>query len=258
MTHVLHTRQSLASLKISELRTIAATIGAAPTDRRSIASHIEAILDCQPTKVEPAAVEIITDSTIADTAEAILDELEITFVDLSIGSDLVVPDGLDAYHFVRHGRVIVEVYNYQGGYVVRRGDGVVYDDPYSAIVNQYERYNPGAVLLARASVDRDREIANMQFTDNEKAIFKGARDNDYADCFEDCGNGGFNTTWVFAVIDKSGLDPKVARGAIASLVKKGMVEISDYEGKGRADDMVFALTAEGLKAGNLALMPEYA
>jgi hypothetical protein len=95
---------------------------------------------------------------IADTAEAILDELEINFVDLSIGTDLVVPDGLDAYHAVYNGRVIIQVYNYNGGYVCRRGDGAVYDDPYSAMVNHYERYNPGAVLLARAAVDANREI----------------------------------------------------------------------------------------------------
>ena len=158
MTYPAYSRQSLASLKLSDLKTIASQIGATPADRRSIESHIEAILDRQPTKVETAAVEVIPDSTIADTSEVILDELEITFVDLSIGTDLIVPDGLDAYHAIYNGRVIVEVYNYEGGYVCRRGDGVVYDDPYSAIVNQYERYNPSAVLLARAAVDRDREI----------------------------------------------------------------------------------------------------
>jgi hypothetical protein len=263
MTHALYTRQSLQSLKLSELKAIANQIGATPSDRRSIESHIVAILERQPQPVVTdscLAVEeqIEARATIANTANAILDELEIAFIDLSIGTDLIVPDGLDAYHAVYNGRVIIQVYNYKGGYVCRRGDGVVYDDPYSAMVNEYERYNPGAVLLARSCVDRDREIANMEFTDNEIAIFKGARDNDYADCFEDCGSGGFNYTWCFAVIDASGLDPKVARGAIASLVKKGAVEITDYEGKRRSDDMVFALTTEGVKAGNLMLMPEYA
>jgi hypothetical protein len=158
MTYALHTRQSLASLKLADLKAIATQIGATPKDRRSIESHVIAILSKQPTKVEPAAVEVIPDSQIAETSEAILDELEIAFIDLSIGSDLIVPDGLDAYHAVYNDRVIVEVYNYKGGYVCRRGDGVVYDDPYSAIVNHYERYNPGAVLLARCAVDRDKEI----------------------------------------------------------------------------------------------------
>lgn len=155
MTHALYSRQSLESLKLSDLKAIASQIGATPTDRRSIRSHITAILERQP---QPVAIAQITDTTIADTAEAILDELEIAFIDLSIGTDLVVPDGLDAYHAVYNDRTIVEVYNYKGGYVCRRGDGVVYDDPYSAMVNHYERYNPGAVLLARVSVDRDREI----------------------------------------------------------------------------------------------------
>jgi hypothetical protein len=158
MTYALHTRQSLASLKLVDLKAIASQIGAIPTDRRSIESHIIAILTKQPTKVEIATVEVIPDTTIADTSEAILDELKITFIDLSIGTDLVVPDGLDAYYAVYNGRVIICIYNYKGGYVCRRGDGVVYDDPYSAIVNQYERYNPGAVLLARMSIDRDKEI----------------------------------------------------------------------------------------------------
>jgi hypothetical protein len=155
MTHALYSRQSLESLKLSDLKAIALKIGATPIDRRSIRSHITAILERQP---QPVATAQISNAQIADTAEAILDELEITFIDLSIGTDLVVPDGLDAYHAVYNDRVIVEVYNYKGGYVCRRGDGVVYDDPYSAIVNHYERYNPGAVLLARMSIDRDKEI----------------------------------------------------------------------------------------------------
>lgn len=155
MTQALYTRQSLELLNLVQLKAIASQIGATPTDRRSIESHITAILERQP---KPVAAAQVTDTTIADTAEAILDELEIAFIDLSIGTDLVVPDGLDAYHAVYNDRVIVEVYNYKGGYVCRRGDGVVYDDPYSAIVNQYEHYNPGAVLLARMSIERDREI----------------------------------------------------------------------------------------------------
>jgi hypothetical protein len=80
-----------------------------------------------------------------------------------------------------------------------------------------------------------------RFTDNEKAILKGARDNEYSDAFDDDG-----LPWVFAVINESGLNPKVARGAIASLVKKGIVTVSDWEGKGRADDMILAVTDHGL------------
>lgn len=158
MTHPVYSRQSLQFLKLSELRAIASQIGIDVTDKRIRASFIDAILESQPT-VAPTQPSIVnTAESFSDTSSAILDELEIAFIDLSIGTDLVVPDGLDAYHAVYNGRAIVEVYNYKGGYVCRRGDGVVYDDPYSAIVNQYERYNPGAVLLARMSVDRDKEI----------------------------------------------------------------------------------------------------
>jgi hypothetical protein len=80
-----------------------------------------------------------------------------------------------------------------------------------------------------------------RFTDNEKAILKGARDNEYSDAFDDNG-----LPWVFAVINQSGLDPKVARGAIASLVKKGIITISDWEGKGCTNDMILAITDHGL------------
>jgi hypothetical protein len=176
MTYQIHTRQSLESLNLVQLKAIASQIGATPTDRRSIRSirsHITAILEHQPQPVEGSikyevgsiksedpdlTSYLILNTSYSEVSEAILDELEITFIDLSIGTDLVVPDGLDAYHAVYNDRTIVEVYNYKGGYVCRRGDGVVYDDPYSAIVNHYERYNPGAVLLARMSIERDKEI----------------------------------------------------------------------------------------------------
>ncbi len=159
MTYPVYTRHTLQFLKLSALRAIASQIGATVADKRMRFSHIEAILKLQPTKgATSAKVAVAEDTQIADTSEAILDELEITFIDLSIGTDLVVPDGLDAYHAVYNGRVIVEVYNYKGGYVCRRGNGVVYDDPYLAIVNHYEHYNPGAVLLAQAAVDANLEI----------------------------------------------------------------------------------------------------
>ena len=55
MTHALYSRQSLESLKLASLRAIAAQIGATPTDRRSIQSHITAILDHQPQPVPPTS-----------------------------------------------------------------------------------------------------------------------------------------------------------------------------------------------------------
>ena len=79
-----------------------------------------------------------------------------------------------------------------------------------------------------------------RLTDNEKAIMRGARDNEFSDVFD----GGF--PWVFAVIAKSGLDPKVARGSLASLVKKRVFDVDDYEGYHRADDMILGITDHGL------------
>jgi hypothetical protein len=55
MTYQIHTRQSLESLKLTQLRAIASQIGATPTDRRSIQSHITAILDRQPQPVPPTS-----------------------------------------------------------------------------------------------------------------------------------------------------------------------------------------------------------
>lgn len=94
----------------------------------------------------------------SDVSEAILDELSIEFRDLAISADFIVPDGMDAFLAYRGNRVILEVYNYKGGYVCRRNNGQVYNDPYSAIVGGYECYNPDTVLLARSNVERDRKI----------------------------------------------------------------------------------------------------
>lgn len=87
----------------------------------------------------------------------------------------------------------------------------------------------------------------ISLTANEIAILKGARDNDYGSALEgEC-------PWVFAVIDSSGLDAKVARGAIASLITKGVIEISDYGGKKRADDMVLTMSDAGIEVAQQAL-----
>lgn len=76
-------------------------------------------------------------------------------------------------------------------------------------------------------------------TQNELKIIWAAQTNE----FEDASDG--YSPWVFSVIDASGLDPKVARGVIASLVTKGLVGISDYDGKGNPDDMIFSFTGKG-------------
>jgi len=76
----------------------------------------------------------------------------------------------------------------------------------------------------------------MIFTEKEKAIFLGSRDNDYANVFEE------GCTWTFAVIDSSGLSPKEARGVLSSLIKKEIIVIEDYD-----DDTIFSYTIEGKK-----------
>lgn len=83
------------------------------------------------------------------------------------------------------------------------------------------------------------EIAES-LTENEKAILRGSCDNEFANAIEE-----FSFPWVFAVVEASGLSPQVGRGAISSLVQKGIVEISDYKAKGKAEDMVLALTELG-------------
>ena len=75
-----------------------------------------------------------------------------------------------------------------------------------------------------------------------------------ASCTTDFGDAAIEPVWVFSVIDSAGIDGKVARGVIASLVKKGLVIIEDYEGKGNPDDQVFALTDAGIEVMSL---PQY-
>lgn len=92
------------------------------------------------------------------------------------------------------------------------------------------------------------EIAK-NLTENEKAILRGSCDNEFANAFEEN-----NLTWVFAAIATSGLSPEVARGAISSLVKKGIVEISGYEGKKKTEDMMIALTEVGKAVCSIAFL----
>jgi hypothetical protein len=58
MTHNAYTRQLIADLKLSELKAIAAEIGAEPADKRSKESFIVAIVDHQPQPIEEPAAEI--------------------------------------------------------------------------------------------------------------------------------------------------------------------------------------------------------
>jgi hypothetical protein len=59
-------------------------------------------------------------------------------------------------------------------------------------------------------------------TELEIKVLQAARKTDYGDCLE----GG---QWSFAVCDAADLDPKVYRGVVSSLIKKGLVTIWDDE-----------------------------
>lgn len=70
-------------------------------------------------------------------------------------------------------------------------------------------------------------------TDNEIKVMIASRNNEYGDCIE-------SGTWSFTVCDNSGLNAKVYRGIVSSLIKKGYARVS-----GERNDEVFALTDEG-------------
>lgn len=79
----------------------------------------------------------------------------------------------------------------------------------------------------------------QNLTELEIKILQASRTNEYCDAVDE------GAPWVFAVIEESGILVNQARGVIASLVKKGIVIVEDYENKGKSDDMVFVLTDEG-------------
>jgi len=80
-------------------------------------------------------------------------------------------------------------------------------------------------------------------TELEIKVLQAARKTNFGDCLE----GG---QWSFAVCDAAKLDEKIYRGVVASLVKKGLVVISDDEGKGKFSDMVFDYTDAGKELFN--------
>ncbi len=218
MTQALYTRQSLASLKLVELRAIAAQLGAIPADRRSIESHIVAILAAQPQPVAAPAPQTYEDLCLATTgtralhelkdwcaarqvlqgddfealyrnilnciagydyektkpldltlgcidraiverselSEAILNELQIDVVDLSVAyDDMVIPHGQDAYWAYYDNQKVAAISTWGSGYFSVRSSTSGCSDPYSAVL---EILDAGDVEIARASVERDMEI----------------------------------------------------------------------------------------------------
>lgn len=80
------------------------------------------------------------------------------------------------------------------------------------------------------------EVLNADtLTDNEVKVMIASRNNEYSDCCD-------MPTWSFSVCDNSGLDAKVYRGVISSLIKKGYARVA-----GNRNDEVFSLTESGKK-----------
>lgn len=79
------------------------------------------------------------------------------------------------------------------------------------------------------------EILNADnLTDNEIKVMIASRNNEYGDC---CIEG---STWSFTVCDNSGLNSKIYRGVVSSLIKKGYASVC-----GKQNDEIFALTDSG-------------
>lgn len=77
-------------------------------------------------------------------------------------------------------------------------------------------------------------------TENEVKVMIASRNNEYCDTMD-------GTTWSFAVCDDAKLSPKVYRGVVSSLIKKGYVIVA-----GDRNDEVFALTDAGKELFKLA------
>ena len=75
-------------------------------------------------------------------------------------------------------------------------------------------------------------------TDNERALLRGLRENEYDD-------------GSFSVIENSGLSPEVARGVMTSLQGKGLIEIGEPDRQTNTDPkytIPIYLTAKGWRA----------
>ena len=81
-------------------------------------------------------------------------------------------------------------------------------------------------------------MKTQNLTELEVKVLEASRKTDFGDCLE-------YGQWSFAVCDKSGLDEKVYRGVVSSLVKKGLIQIFDQEGRGKFKDQVFEFTDKG-------------
>lgn len=77
----------------------------------------------------------------------------------------------------------------------------------------------------------------MNLTEMEKLILTTSRKNEYGDPAE-------VPVWMWSVIMNADLDAKQARGVISSLVKKGLIVVSDEKDP---DERCMYLTELGIK-----------
>lgn len=78
-------------------------------------------------------------------------------------------------------------------------------------------------------------IANVELTEKEADLIRDILTDDY-------NSGGVDgTPWSWSVVGGS----HSRAGVLASLVKKGLVGTSDYQGRGRADDQYCFFTDAG-------------
>jgi hypothetical protein len=84
-------------------------------------------------------------------------------------------------------------------------------------------------------------INEINLTDMEKALLKGARINEFGDAYN-------SSPWVWSVIDYSGLTGAQASGVISSLVKKGLITVDGKRcGASYDDDTSLCFTELGRK-----------
>lgn len=84
-------------------------------------------------------------------------------------------------------------------------------------------------------------------TEMEIEILKGIIYSDYND-----ERSVDSYPWTFSVISKSGIEEKKARGVLSSLIKKGLIEVYDWD-----SDSVTELTDEGKDIVNNLITNEW-